>query len=52
VTDEATPSARPADSKAPVEAKPGAPTPEERLAETLAEDAEVGIDGTGMGELP
>ena len=30
----------------------GDPTPEERLAETDAEDPEVGADGTGMGELP
>jgi hypothetical protein len=28
------------------------PTPEERLAETFADYAEVGSDGTGMGELP
>lgn len=27
-------------------------TPEERLAETQPDDPEVGIDGTGMGELP
>ena len=32
--------------------QPGTPTPEERLAETLADDAAVGSDGTGMGELP
>ena len=30
----------------------GAPTPEELLAETQADDPEVGSDGTGMGELP
>lgn len=28
------------------------PTPEERLAETEADDPDVGIDGTGVGELP
>ena len=27
-------------------------TPEERLAETQPDDPEVGVDGTGMGELP
>jgi hypothetical protein len=27
-------------------------TPEEILAETQPDDPEVGIDGTGMGELP
>jgi hypothetical protein len=32
--------------------QPGTPTPEERLAETLSDDAAVGSDGTGMGELP
>jgi hypothetical protein len=31
---------------------PGAPTPEELLAETDEFDPLVGIDGTGMGELP
>jgi hypothetical protein len=29
-----------------------APTPEELLAETEADDPDVGIDGTGVGELP
>jgi hypothetical protein len=28
------------------------PTPEELLAETEADDPDVGIDGTGVGELP
>jgi hypothetical protein len=28
------------------------PTPEELLAETEPDDPEVGIDGTGLGELP
>ena len=48
----------PVDVPAPAEAgmqapsRPGMPTPEERLAETLLDDAEVGSDGTGMGELP
>jgi hypothetical protein len=27
-------------------------TPEERLAETQADDPDVGLDGTGLGELP
>lgn len=30
----------------------GAATPEELLAETQADDPEVGSDGIGMGELP
>jgi hypothetical protein len=30
----------------------GEPTPEELLAETEPDDPEVGVDGTGMGELP
>ncbi len=30
----------------------GEPTPEERVAETVPDDPEVGADGTGMGELP
>ena len=48
----------PVDVPAPAEAgmqapsQSGTPTPEERLAETLLDDAEVGSDGTGMGELP
>ena len=48
----------PVDVPAPVGAgmqapsQPAMPTPEERLAETLLDDAEVGSDGTGMGELP
>jgi hypothetical protein len=29
-----------------------APTPDEVLAESEAEDPDVGIDGTGVGELP
>lgn len=29
-----------------------APTPEELLAETESDDPDVGIDGTGVGELP
>ena len=32
--------------------QPSAPTPEERIAETTADDPEVGSDGTGLGELP
>jgi hypothetical protein len=28
------------------------PTPEELLAETEIDDPDVGIDGTGVGELP
>jgi hypothetical protein len=34
------------------EAPGGTATPEELLAETQPDDPEVGIDGTGMGELP
>jgi hypothetical protein len=56
-----TPKPRPSQTKQPGDtasdaagsvAGDGSPTPEERLAETLADDAEVGSDGTGMGELP
>lgn len=35
-----------------LEVADSAPTPEERLAETEADDPDVGIDGTGVGELP
>ena len=48
----------PVDATAPAEpstsapSQPGTPTPEERLAETLSDDAAVGSDGTGLGELP
>lgn len=31
---------------------PATPTPQELLAETQADDPEVGADGIGMGELP
>jgi hypothetical protein len=41
----------PADVPAPT-SEAGAPTPEELLAETNADDPEVGSDGIGMGELP
>lgn len=34
------------------EAAAPTPTPEELLAETEADDPDVGIDGTGVGELP
>jgi hypothetical protein len=34
------------------EAAQPVPTPEELLAETEADDPDVGIDGTGVGELP
>jgi hypothetical protein len=50
MTDEPT---RPTPSDEPKPVQPvGAPTPEELLAETQADDPEVGSDGTGMGELP
>ena len=50
MTDEPT---QPTPSETPESAEPGgAPTPEELLAETQADDPEVGSDGTGMGELP
>jgi hypothetical protein len=51
MTDDATTS--PNTTPVPREPEPlGDPTPEERLAETDVEDPEVGVDGTGMGELP
>jgi hypothetical protein len=50
MTDEPTRPTAPSDSE-PVEAT-GEPTPEELLAETQADDPEVGADGIGMGELP
>ena len=43
---------RPTPSHEPESVETGAPTPEELLAETQADDPEVGSDGTGMGELP
>ena len=48
------PADTPADTPAAAATRrlPGMPTPEERLAETLSDDAAVGSDGTGMGELP
>jgi len=50
MTDEPT---QPTQSNEPEPAEPvGAPTPEELLAETQADDPAVGSDGTGMGELP
>ena len=50
MTDEPT---QPTPSSEPEPAQPaGAPTPEELLAETQADDPEVGSDGIGMGELP
>ena len=56
MTDETSPASGPAAGSdaqsAPTHSEAGAPTPEELLAETLADDAEVGSDGTGMGELP
>lgn len=42
----------PGSAAAQTSAQPATPTPEERLAETLPDDVEVGSDGTGMGELP
>lgn len=39
-------------STAADDAEQAAPTPEELLAETEADDPDVGIDGTGVGELP
>jgi hypothetical protein len=42
----------PAAPAAPVAEQTASPTPQERLAETLSDDVEVGSDGTGMGELP
>jgi len=45
--------ATPADEAADAQlAAQSAPTPEELLAETEADDPDVGIDGTGVGELP
>ena len=32
--------------------EPMVPTPEEQLAEEDASDPDVGVDGTGVGELP
>jgi hypothetical protein len=54
VTDEpaSIPQPVPASDITPVAEQRGAATPEERLAETLTDDPEVGSDGTGMGELP
>lgn len=43
----------PAETPDSADATPAdAATPEELLAETQADDPEVGADGTGMGELP
>jgi hypothetical protein len=55
VTDEpaSAPQPVPASDTTPVaELRGAAATPEERLAEILTDDPEVGSDGTGMGELP
>jgi len=49
MTDEPT---KPAETPATDALETGAPTPEELLAETQADDPEVGSDGIGMGELP
>ncbi|HEY5540478.1 MAG TPA: hypothetical protein VIL41_03385 [Coriobacteriia bacterium] len=49
MTDEPT---QPAETPEPEVSEAGAPTPEELLAETQADDPEVGTDGIGMGELP
>lgn len=51
MTDEATSQS---DAVAPQDDRPtdAAPTPEELLAETESDDPDVGIDGTGIGELP
>jgi len=52
MTDEATSPTQPA--ALPEDERPDgtAPTPEELLAETEPADPAVGIDGTGIGELP
>jgi hypothetical protein len=54
VTDEpaSAPQPAPVSDTAPLAEQRSAVTPEERLAESLANDPEVGSDGTGMGELP
>jgi hypothetical protein len=54
VTDQSTstPQPVPTSDTTPVAEQRDTATPEERLAETLTDDPEVGSDGTGMGELP
>ena len=52
MTDEPTTTPAAQTDEAPASEQPSGPTPEERIAETNADDPEVGSDGTGMGELP
>ena len=50
MTDEPTTPAEPLEPQ--TDAASDGATPEELLAETQADDPEVGADGIGMGELP
>jgi hypothetical protein len=52
MTDEPLRPADTPDSADAAESTGSAATPEELLAETQADDPEVGADGIGMGELP
>jgi len=49
---DATPEAPEPESPAARVADEGAATPEELVAEAVADDPDVGSDGTGVGELP